>query len=85
MPYMSCGQSVSAPRGKAGTRLNVHTELRAKRQRSVREAMYRNRPITGPYLDDVGITRREEKHGPLGNTWSLGLDEASFNVKQIRV
>jgi len=41
----SCGQSVSAPRGKAGVRLNAHTELRAKRQRSAREAMYRNRSI----------------------------------------
>jgi len=46
MPIQSCGQSVSAPRGKAGARLNAHTELRAKRQRSAREAIYRNRPIT---------------------------------------
>jgi len=45
MPIQSCGQSVSAPRGKAGVRLNAHTELRAKRQRSAREAIYRNRPI----------------------------------------
>jgi len=45
MPTQSCGQSVSAPRGKAGARLNVHTELREKRQRSAREAIYRNRPI----------------------------------------
>ena len=44
MPIQSCGQSVSAPRGKAGDRLNAHTELRAKRQRSAREAIYRNRP-----------------------------------------
>jgi len=34
MPIQSCGQSVSAARGKAGARLNAHTELRAKRQRS---------------------------------------------------
>ena len=33
MPIQSCGQSVSAPRGKAGARLNAHTELRTKRQR----------------------------------------------------
>jgi hypothetical protein len=45
MPIQSCGQNVSAPRGKAGARLNAHTELRAKRQRSAREAIYRNRPI----------------------------------------
>ena len=45
MPTQSCGQSVSAPRGKAGVSLNAHTELRAKRQRSAREAIYRNRPI----------------------------------------
>jgi hypothetical protein len=43
MPIQSCGQSVSARRGKAGVRLNAHTELRAKRQRSAREARYRNR------------------------------------------
>jgi hypothetical protein len=46
MPIQSCGQSFSAPRGKAGARFNAHTELRAKRQRSAREAIYRNRPIT---------------------------------------
>ena len=33
MPTQSCEQSVSAPRGKAGARLNAHTDLRAKRQR----------------------------------------------------
>ena len=43
-------QSVSAPRGKAGARLNAHTELRTKRQRSAREAIYRNRPIAPPHL-----------------------------------
>jgi hypothetical protein len=31
MPIQSCGQSVSVPRGKAGIKLNAHTELRAKR------------------------------------------------------
>ena len=46
MPIQSCGQSVSAPRGKAGARSNAHTELWAKRQCSAREAVYRNRPIT---------------------------------------
>ena len=45
MHTQSCGQSVSAPRGKAGARLNAHTELRTKRQRSAREAIYRIRPI----------------------------------------
>ena len=45
MPIQSCGQSVSARRGKAGAWLNAHTVLRAKRQRSAREAIYRNRPI----------------------------------------
>jgi hypothetical protein len=48
----SCGQSVSAPHGKAGARLNAHTKLRAKRQQSAREAKYRSRPIqpAPPYL-----------------------------------
>ena len=45
MPMQSCGHSVSSPRGKAGARLNAHTELRAKRQRSARKAILRNRPI----------------------------------------
>jgi hypothetical protein len=45
MPIQSCGPSVSAPRGKAGARLTVHTELRTMRQCSAREAIYRNRPI----------------------------------------
>ena len=45
MPIQTCGQSVSSPRGQAGARLNANTELRAKRQRSAREAIYRNRPI----------------------------------------
>ena len=49
MPIQSCGQSVSAPRGKVGARLNAHTELRAKRQCSAREAIYQNRPITDTY------------------------------------
>jgi len=38
-PIQSCGQSVSAQRGQAGARLNAHTELRAERQRSAREAI----------------------------------------------
>ena len=44
-PIQSCRQSVSAPRRKAGVRLNAHAELRVKLQCSAREAMYRNRPI----------------------------------------
>ena len=55
MPIQSRGQSVSAPRGNAGARLNAHTELRAKRQRSAREMIYRNLPII--YLP--GPTTRE--------------------------
>jgi hypothetical protein len=45
MPTQRCGQSVSDPRGKAGAMLNAHTELRTKRQRSAREAIYRNRTM----------------------------------------
>jgi hypothetical protein len=56
MPIQSCGQGVSAPRGKAGARLNAHTELRAKRQRSAREAIYRNRPVEKHALN-VASTR----------------------------
>ena len=50
MPIQSRGQSVSAARKNAGARLNVHTELLAKRQRSAWEAIYRNQPI-GPFSD----------------------------------
>jgi hypothetical protein len=46
MPVQSCGQSVRAPRKKAGAWLNSHTDLRAKRQRSAREKVYRNRPVS---------------------------------------
>jgi hypothetical protein len=52
MPIQSFGQCVIAPRGKTGARLNAHTELRAKRQRSAREAIYRNWPI-----DDLSSAR----------------------------
>ena len=37
-PIQSCGQSVSAPRGKAGASWNAHTALRAKRLRGKRYA-----------------------------------------------
>jgi len=53
MPIHSCGQSVSARRRKAGARLNAHTELRAKRQRSAREAIYQNRPIAQHVLRPI--------------------------------
>jgi hypothetical protein len=52
MPIQSCGQSVSARRGNVGVRSNAHTELQAKRQRSAREAIYRNWPIPArPYSE----------------------------------
>ena len=44
-PIHSLRQSVSARRGRAGARLNAHEQLRTKRQRSAREAIYRNRRI----------------------------------------
>jgi hypothetical protein len=50
-PIQRCGQSVSAPRVKAGATLNAHTELWAKRQRLARKAIYRNRPFSArPHL-----------------------------------
>jgi hypothetical protein len=55
MHIQSCGQSVSAPRGKAGARLNAHTELRAKRQRSAREAIYRTRPVFARPYQSVAV------------------------------
>jgi len=67
MPIQSGRQSVSAPRGKAGARLKIHTELRAERQRSAREAIYRNQPIGpvdcctscgGTYVRRRGFTTR---------------------------
>ncbi len=65
----SCVQSVSAPRGKAGARLNAHAELRAKRQRSAWEAIYRNRPIRSyPVVGELaraldGVGTRTVTHG----------------------
>jgi hypothetical protein len=53
MPIQSCGQSFSTPRGKAGFRLNAHTELRSERQRLARQAIYRNRPV--PNAFNVGL------------------------------
>jgi hypothetical protein len=61
MPIQSCGQSVIAPRGKAGARLNAHTELRSKRQRLAWGAIYPNRPIPETRVhmrvDDVAVDR----------------------------
>jgi hypothetical protein len=45
MPIQSKASALQA--GKAGATLNARTELRAKRQRSAQEAIYRNRPIIG--------------------------------------
>jgi len=53
MPIQSCGQSVKAPRGKAGARLNALTELRAKHHRSAWEVAYRNRLIANKHSTDV--------------------------------
>jgi len=61
MPIQSCGQSVSAPRGKACAGLNAHTELRAKRQHSAREAIHRNRPIKLS-LKDADVEWDMEQH-----------------------
>jgi hypothetical protein len=87
MSIQSCGQSVSAPRVKAGARLNAHTELRAKHQRSARSAIYRNpkirnRPIicTGPYRWDCtedALMAQLAARDPLGlglpSVWALRL------------
>ena len=60
MHIQSCGQSVSALHGKVGVRLNAHTDLRAKRQRTAREAIFRNWPIQGTRVqgatDEVAST-----------------------------
>jgi len=64
MPTHSCGQSVSAPRGKACAMLNAHTELQAERQRSAREAIYRKRRIDS--LSDCGV--RPYSSGAQGST-----------------
>ena len=65
MPIQSCRQTVSALRGKAGAMLNAHTELRAKRQRLAREAMYRNRPTIFWWGGQMGMAR--------GAVWSRPL------------
>jgi hypothetical protein len=57
LPIQSCGQSLSAPRGKAGVSLNARTELRAKRQHSARKAIYRNQPVKNHDSNDVEGTK----------------------------
>jgi hypothetical protein len=57
MPIQSCGQSVSAPRVKAGARLNAHTELRGKHQRSARKATHRNQPIARYVIQRISNPR----------------------------
>jgi len=74
MPIQSCGQSVSAPRGKAGARLNAHTELWAKRQRSAREAIYRNRPIPLGILSSTLPEHPTEHHPDTASNIRQALD-----------
>ena len=71
MPIQSCGQSVSAPRGKAGARVNAHTELRAKRRRSAREAIYRNRPIDARHVINHAAGPRSSHLVPLCDVASI--------------
>ena len=49
MPIQSCGHNVSAPRGKAGASPNAHMELRAKCQRSAREAIIPKSAYSKPF------------------------------------
>jgi len=72
MPIQSCGQSISAPHGKAGARLNAHTELRTKHQRSAREAIYRNRPVTS-YLCARASTQTCKHVAP--SSWTGRMSE----------
>jgi len=44
-PYRVADKASALRAGKAGARLNAHTELRTKRQRSAREAIHANRTI----------------------------------------
>jgi len=82
IPIQSCGQSVSAPCGTAGARLHAHTELRAKRQRSARETIYRNRPIQplavqqgvgGEVRADAGDIREGRVHGGASSSFESWL------------
>jgi len=65
MPIQICRQSVSTPRGKEGAKLIAHTEWRAKRQRSAREAIDRNKPIAAPYQEALATAGRlHPQHAP---------------------
>jgi len=48
-PYRVAGKAAAFSAGKreAGARLDAHVELRAKRLRLARDALYRNRPFLG--------------------------------------
>jgi hypothetical protein len=86
MPIQSCGQSVSAPRGKAGARLNANTELRAKRQRSVRETIYRNRPIVRSCLQSLELVNRRGLADDALEQGAGGVDasEAPLDVRLLQ-
>ena len=66
MPIQTCGQSVSAPRGKAGARLNSHKELRTKRQRSAREVTYRRPVLPCPPRHRLTFDSRNEGYKCVG-------------------
>jgi len=87
MPIQSFGQSVSAPRRKAGARLNAHTELLAKRQRSAREVIYRDRPIDPikHTLNPPAAERLTLKYDKLPQNFAFNLNVRLYRMVAVDV
>jgi len=83
---------VGALRGKWGARLNAHTELRAKRQRSAREVIFWNRPIEPFDVASTGTISRAMKRDDRiihyltspGPASSSHLNPVSFHSSSLR-
>ena len=81
MPIQSCGQSVSAPRRKAGARLIAHTDLRAKRQRSAREARPIETNVRKRFITFYIQQRKPSAVNP-GSTWGQPGDNLGSTLGQ---
>jgi len=80
-PYRVAGKVSALRAGKAGARLNARTELRAKRQRSAREEIYRNWPIQ---LNSGKVDRGPTQGGVARVCGAPMLDDTHQRLHQAR-
>jgi hypothetical protein len=72
MPIQSGGQGVSSPRGKAGVRLNAHTELRAEREGYTGIGLFNN--ATPPNAAQLlARTAHARTHTPMITNWRIDV------------